>query len=77
MTQNSALYALQHGATSDAFRNWGPFEISAQYTSAKKMKTTSEPLYLVSLGGTAGIPYCLISGQQTYSYLFFYKKHYT
>jgi hypothetical protein len=34
----------------------GPFEISAQYTSAKKMKTTSEPLYLVSLGGTAGIP---------------------
>jgi hypothetical protein len=34
----------------------GAFEISAQYTSAKKMKTTSEPLYLVSLGGLAGIP---------------------
>ena len=56
MTQNGPLYALRHGATSDAFEIRAPFEISAQYTSAKKMKTTSEPLYLVSLGGTAGIP---------------------
>jgi hypothetical protein len=55
MTQNGALYALRYGATWDALK-LGPFEISAQYTSAKKMKTTSEPLYLVSLGGTAGIP---------------------
>jgi len=55
MTQNGALYALRHGATWDAFEIRA-YSKSAQYTSAKKMKTTSEPLYLVSLGRPAGIP---------------------
>jgi hypothetical protein len=55
-TQDGALYALRHGARWDASEIRGPFEISAQYTSVKKMKTTSEPLYLVSLGRPAGIP---------------------
>ena len=56
MTQNGALYALQHGATSDAFEIRARSKSLPNTTSVKKMKTTSEPLYLVSLGRPAGIP---------------------
>jgi hypothetical protein len=47
MTKNGALYAVQHGATSDAF------EIRAR---SKSLLNTRGPLHLVSLGGRAGIP---------------------